>query len=62
MRRSEIWLINLDPTVGAEIIKEATSGDCEQGCNWYFTVETDRAPDRLERALQGSNLDSARRS
>ncbi len=57
MKQGEIWLINLDPSVGAEIKKDKTSDYSERQRTGKITAENHRADNRLERQIRTSTLD-----
>jgi hypothetical protein len=40
MKQGEIWLINLDPTVGAEIKKDKTGDNRERQCFGEIAAES----------------------
>ena len=58
MLRGEIWLINLDPTIGAEINKTRPADhEVEQRVRTLTRVETDRPADRTQPLMVPSSLD-----
>ncbi len=56
MNRGEIWEVNLDPTIGAEIRKKTSLHHSKPGCVRKAAAE-DRSPThRLEREVQRRSM------
>ncbi len=62
MRKAEVWLVNLDPTLGAEIQKTRPAVIVNEDAIGVLPLARDRAADKLARPLCDRGLDGADRA